>query len=138
MRDAIIVDIDGTIALHEDRRSPFDFTKVALDAPNTPVLELVERLHLSGIAIIFITGRDNNCREDTVAWIDKHVGLAGYVLLMRTPCDTRKDAIAKIELYNNHVKNDYNVKWVLEDRDQMVAAWRGIGLCCLQVAPGAF
>ena len=59
-------------------------------------------------------------------------------LFMRPTGDTRKDSILKKEIYDNHIKGKYNVKYVLDDRDSVVEMWREQGLTCLQVAPGDF
>jgi hypothetical protein len=50
----------------------------------------------------------------------------------------RKDAIVKRELFDAHVRGTWNVNFVLDDRQQVVDMWRGLGLVCLQVAPGDF
>jgi hypothetical protein len=47
----------------------------------------------------------------------------------------------KITLLNlrfNHIRPNYDVKYVIDDRDQVVDMWRSLGLRVLQVAPGNF
>jgi hypothetical protein len=36
------------------------------------------------------------------------------------------------------VRDNFDVQFVLDDRDQVVEMWRAMGLTCLQVAPGNF
>ena len=43
-----------------------------------------------------------------------------------------------MELYEQHVKDHYDVLCVFDDRNQVVDMWREIGLKCLQVQPGDF
>ena len=66
----IIVDIDGTIAERGDR-SPYDMNKVSLDRPKNDVLRIVRSL-AAGYPIIYFTGRDESCREETEKWIAKY------------------------------------------------------------------
>ena len=135
--DAVICDIDGTLALHTDR-SPFDWHRVLEDRPNTPVIELVQLLAAAGITILYTSGRDEMCRDDTAEWLSIHVGVDGP-LLMRARNDNRKDRIVKYELFQKHITGKYNIKFVLDDRDQVVDLWRTeLHLPCFQVAPGDF
>ena len=39
---AIIVDIDGTVALHGDERGHYDYSQVSGDQPNWPVMQVVK------------------------------------------------------------------------------------------------
>jgi hypothetical protein len=57
---------------------------------------------------------------------------------MRPAADSRKDSIVKAELFWEHVAPHWNVRGVIDDRDQVVAMWRALGLMCAQVAPGDF
>lgn len=131
---AWIVDIDGTLALMGER-GPFDWHRVSEDELNLPVVELVT--HLSHhAAIVVMSGRDEVCRADTKAWLDQHVLFD--VLHMRPEGDTRRDAVVKAELFWEHVAPVWNVRGVVDDRDQVVDLWRSMGLMCAQVAPGKF
>jgi predicted kinase len=134
---AIIVDIDGTLAHMDDRRGPFDWGKVGLDRVDENVKSVLKLMWNNNTEIIIMSGRDSVCREDTVKWLDDN-----YVtfdqLLMRSENDTRKDSVVKSELFWRHVAPNYNVQFVLDDRNQVVDFWRSIGLVCWQVAPGDF
>ncbi|MFJ5071268.1 hypothetical protein ACIQC7_33105 [Kitasatospora sp. NPDC088556] len=57
---------------------------------------------------------------------------------MRPTGDSRRDSIVKVEIFDAHVRDTYNVTCVLDDRTQVVQAWRAIGLTVLQVADGDF
>lgn len=139
---AWIVDIDGTLALRGDR-SPYDWSKVGLDAPNKPVITVARALAARS-SLIFMSGRMEQCREQTRLWL--HTFLCGSIicmcsapLMMRKDGDNRPDQIVKRELYERHVQGIYEVEGVLDDRDRVVKMWReDLGLTCLQVAPGAF
>jgi predicted kinase len=137
----ILVDIDGTVALMRNR-SPFDWARVGEDRPNAPVLAVVRAMRAAGCAVIFLSGRDAVCRAETVGWLAQHLDWqvdVDYKLFMRPANDNRKDAIIKRELFDAHIRDQYAVEFVLDDRDQVVALWRNdLGLTCLQVDYGNF
>lgn len=138
MKKAIIVDLDGTMCIF-DERGPFDYHKCDTDLPNEPVLDIVKRYMADPeFAVIFLTGREDVAIDQTKTWIQKHLGGAPDMLLMRKTKDWRKDWIVKKELYETHIKPQYEVLFVLEDRDQVVKMWREEGLTCFQVAEGNF
>lgn len=144
---AIVVDIDGTVALMNGR-SPYDPTRYHTDLQNEAVVELVQQMWTMGEHIVFCSGRDDTYRDSTTAWIEEHLELAPRTeeeepdwpvrLFMRPADDKRNDAIIKRELYEANIKGKYNVRFVLDDRDRVVEMWRSEGLTCLQVAPGDF
>ncbi|MFN2636826.1 MAG: AAA family ATPase [Gemmatimonadaceae bacterium] len=134
---AILVDIDGTVALMADR-SPFDETRVHEDLPNLPVIHLVRDLYATGRQVVFLSGRTDACKAETARWLQTHVGVPYEGLHMRRAGDGRKDSVVKAELFDEHVREVYDVACVLDDRDQVVRMWRDLGLTVLQVADGNF
>lgn len=144
---AYVVDIDGTVANHEGNRSPYDYTKVSGDTPHEDVIELVNNLSNLDYKIIFLSGREDSCKRETLNWLSEYTDL--YVsdldtevaspLYMRKAGDDRADFIIKYELFMEHIAPYYNVVGVLDDRDQVVQnCWRAIGVRCYQVADGDF
>jgi predicted kinase len=146
---AILCDLDGTLAIIGDR-SPYDASECDVkDHPNVPVIETVMAMHAKGVKVVFMSGREDKYREQTVRFIEKYCAIISdkehvfaepipYELYMRSTNDSRKDAIVKRELYDEHVANRYNVLFVLDDRNQVVDAWREMGLACFQVNYGDF
>ena len=59
-------------------------------------------------------------------------------LYMRKDEDRRADYIIKKEIYDEFIEPHYNVQFVLDDRDQIVKMWRGLGLKVLQCQFGDF
>lgn len=45
---------------------------------------------------------------------------------------------AEVKLFDRHVRDRWDIRRVYDDRNQVVAMWRSIGLPCLQVADGDF
>ncbi len=134
---AVLVDIDGTVALL-GTRSPYQEDLVDSDAPNPDVITTVRALAAGGNRIVYCSGRTERSRAATLAWLDRHVGVAYDALLLRPAGDRRRDAVVKLELFDREVRNAYTILCVLEDRASVVKAWRAIGLTVLQVAEGDF
>lgn len=133
--DAIIVDMDGTLAIMGDR-SPYDISRCDLDLPNLPVVETVQKLQESK-TIIIMSGRTDDGKEKTTAWLAKY-GINYQHIYMRGVGDTRKDSIVKQELFERFVQDKYNVSLILDDRQQVVDMWRSLGLTVFQVGEGDF
>jgi hypothetical protein len=147
---AIIVDLDGTVALKGDR-GHFDWGLVGLDFPNWPVIEVVQAVIKQGYVPLFCSGRmmTEKCRQETMIWLYGH-GLWGEqpepkdhmedggVLFMRPDGDHRKDSVVKLEIFDREIRHKYAVLGVFDDRNQVVEMWRALGLTVFQVADGAF
>lgn len=143
--EAIIVDIDGTLA-HMTGRSPYDYTRVMeddLDLPVCGILEDYKQATQHRGQILVCSGRDHTCRKDTLQWLNKYS--VPFDKLFMRPADAVDergnkipDWIVKYQLFNEHIRKSYYVLYVLDDRDQVVRMWRRLGLKCLQVAEGNF
>lgn len=134
---AIICDIDGTLA-HMTDRGPYDTSRYHTDIVDETIREIVSRYKASGIVIILCSGRSEEFKSTTQEWLHRF-GIAYDLLLMRLPGDRTNDALVKKELYTTHIKDKYDILFVLDDRNRVVDMWRNdLGLKCLQVAPGDF
>ena len=156
MRDAWIVDVDGTVALRrqgEGERGPYDWDRVSEDLPNEPVISLVRSMLWVQERVIFVSGRNEVCADATWDWLREHVarGARGpgdklmwenvYGLMMRPDTDEwryAKDDVLKRWIYESRIRGRFNVVGILDDRDRVVRMWRSLGLTCLQVAEGDF
>lgn len=133
----ILVDIDGTLALNKGTRGWFDWARVGEDEPNLPVVNHVRSLIEAGEHVTIMSGRDSVCRTETLAWLKEHLGTE-LPLFMRPEKDNRPDFLVKHELYRNHIEGNFHVRYVLDDRQQVVDLWRNLGFSCWQVAEGNF
>jgi len=135
--EAIICDIDGTIAELGDR-DRFDESRVGVDKPIKPIIDIL-KVYKKGklITLIVFTGRHATCKRETELWLMNNDVPYDH-LYMRAADNNDKDYIIKEELYRKHVEGKYNVLFVLDDRDGVVALWRRLGLKCLQVENGNF
>lgn len=137
---AIISDIDGTVALLGDRNI-YEHAKAGKDPVNKAVACLVLQQKANGTVLIFVTGRSEEFRDITEAWMLEKLGLqkSDYLLYMRPSNDKRPDSEIKKEIYLNQIQNNYNVTLWFEDRQRVVTMVRHeLGLTCVQVDDGLF
>lgn len=134
---AILVDIDGTLALRLGDRLPYDVARVHEDTPNGPVVEAL-RFFATHYTVVLLSARDLSAHSETLRWLRDHEIPFDH-LHMRRAGDLRKDSIVKLDLFNRHVRDAYDVRMVLDDRTQVVVQmWRSLGLSTWQVNPGDF
>lgn len=129
---AVICDIDGTLAHMNGKRGPHDLSKVHLDDVDVDVRQILDTYHFeSEIAVILLSGRDSVCQEATLNWLNTN-RVKFDQLFMRTQGDIRSDTIVKRELFDEHIRDKYNVRLVLDDRPKVCRMWRDLGLKVLQ------
>ena len=145
----VIFDLDGTLALIDDRRDlatkdngKFDWDvffnpdNISLDLPNVPVIQMANILHKQGFRIFILSGRSDVTHQATVDWLNDN-GVWWDHLVMRPQ--------NQLYLPDNDLKQGWldtigkdNVAMVFDDRNQVVDMWRQNGLTCFQVADGNF
>jgi phosphoglycolate phosphatase-like HAD superfamily hydrolase len=100
-----VFDLDGTLADLEHRRHLIlrdepdhraFFAAVGGDTPIVPVINMLRTLHAAGHQIEIWSGRSDECREATEAWLRQH-GVPEVPLIMRTAGDKRPDEIMKMD-----------------------------------------
>jgi len=149
---AIIVDIDDTVAL-SGGRDPHDASCIHEDIPNKPVIDFI-RDYIWGISnkpyygctfsayLLFVTVREEKYRRETNEWLFDHIIYSedpvcdeDYVrLYMRPTGDIRSDTHVKQDIFHRLIKDNFYVRFVLDDNNQTVEGWRALGLPCFQVA----
>lgn len=133
---AWIFDIDGTVHIGGDR-GVFDIESCVVDKRCETAHTLYHALEPL-FPIIFCTGRDEEHREVTEAWLARN-GFGGYTeLFMRPRGDTRPDQDVKEEIYKTHIEPKYEIIGCIDDRNRVVERYREMGLTVLQIRPGDF
>ena len=142
-----IFDIDGTLAdcshrLHHIQKQPKDwdgfFADCHLDAPHPHIIGLAKDLwSIQDSAIVFVSGRSDQCRDQTKEWLLTH-GLPPGPLYMRKAGDHRDDDTIKLELLAEVRADGFDPVMAFDDRNRVVKAWRDAGIPCAQVAEGDF
>ena len=133
--ECYLFDIDGTLALMNGKRGPFDWNKVHLDDVNEIVKEQLIFLHKNNYKIIIMSGRDESCMELTKNWFNVN-NIPFDDMFMRTKDDYRKDSVIKTELYEKYIKDKYFVKAVFDDRLQVIDTWYKLGIFTFNVNQG--
>jgi hypothetical protein len=133
---AVIVDLDGTLARMEGR-GPYDWDRVGEDALDPVVAGMVDTAQRQDCRVLIVSGREDVCRDTTTDWLRRH-NIAYSGLWMRAAGDHRPDRDVKADLYRDHIEGKYNIRYVLDDRDSVVAFWRSKGLKVLQCEYGSF
>jgi predicted kinase len=142
----IIVDLDGTIA-KMNGRSPYETTRVYEDLPRPHVIHAVKALyeyysHFKDTYLLFVSGRDGSCEGDTLRWI---IDIAQFDpsafrmnLWMRTAGDTTRDSIVKNQIFDKHIRGNYQIVGVFDDHEQVIReSWLPKGLPVFNVGDGS-
>lgn len=133
---AFLFDLDGTTFHMGNKRSPYAHN-VDVDDPDEVVLDIVRRFIDTGLVAVAMSGREEITRGLTVKALSDN-GVEPDALFMRANKDMRKDSVIKAELFDKYVRDNYDVQFVLDDRNQVVEMWRQMGIKCLQVEDGNF
>lgn len=150
----IIFDLDGTLAdcshrqylvhnLTRGVKPQWDefFAACVHDKPVRPVIDVfLALLNERKTEVRIWSGRSSQVRWDTRCWLDSHIGVWNWDLMLRMrpegdhmPDEQLKEQWLKIELGLGT-----RIEMVFDDRDKVVAMWRRHGIICAQVAPGDF
>lgn len=132
----IVVDMDGTLALVDGLRNPYDWSKCAADPVNKPVRDAVLAMHSAGHEIVICSGRDNKAKTLTATWLSEH-NIPYKALYMRKENDTRPDYIIKHEMWQD-ITNQYYIVTMFDDRSSVVSHARNAGFTVFQVSKGDF
>jgi len=140
--DAVIFDLDGTLALIGDR-NPYDASQCEYDKLNIPVFNALRMYKNSGYRIIICSGRSEEFVKQTDSWLKKN-GIAPDLFIMRDPEAKDEngqriaDDVLKKSMFMNNIMENFNVEVVFDDRQRVVDMWRDLGLTVFQVADGRF
>ena len=151
MKNTIIFDLDGTIALVDKRREASKLpdgkmnwdewsnpSNIKLDEPNEPVIKMAQLFAEDGFNIVIFSGRSDKTERTTRSWLSRN-RVPFHKLVMR-PHKTMNfvpDEILKKDMLDKHIDID-DIFMVVDDRQKVVDMWRSLGLTVFQVAPGDF
>jgi predicted kinase len=124
---AYLFDLDGTL-FHMEDRGPYEWDKVGTDAVDNCVKEVLRGLWNNNNKILLVSGRDSACRDETAGSLYRN-GIPYDYLFMRSSGDCRRDSIVKEEIFWKRIADNYNVKAVFDDRNQVIReCWEAIGI----------
>ncbi|MGW7266037.1 phosphatase domain-containing protein [Streptomyces sp. NPDC054842] len=126
-RPLAVFDLDGTLAdtAHRQRfleRKPRDWDAFFAAAPHDPPLEegvALARDSAGECEVLYLTGRPERCRRDTLAWLAAQ-GLPEGTLRMRRDDDRRPARRTKLEILRR-LAREREIR-VFVDDDELVCA----------------
>jgi RNA ligase len=131
LKQCIVFDIDGTLALNKSGRSYYDMTRVDEDDVNVPVADTCRIFYQSGFHIIICSGRSDDSLPKTVWWL-RHHNIPFNDIYMRKLHDNRKDFVVKEEIWRE-IAEKYYIMCMYDDRESVVYHARKLGLTVFQV-----
>jgi len=151
MKNTIIFDLDGTLALIDKRRELarkpngkinfdifHDSANIKFDKPNWPVIKMAQLFAEQEFKIVIFSGRSDKTATATLSWLSQ--SKVPFNKLVMRPHKTKNfvpDDILKKDMLDKYVDID-DVFLVVDDRDKVVKMWRDLGLTVFQVADGDF
>ena len=145
MKNVVLCDIDHTISDASRRdylldNRPIDWygyhSIAGGDEPVDAIVDLIRALDSQGYVVIGLTARPEKWRGITVDWLVRH-DIPLEDLIMRpddgfTPAAELKYNLA-IDHFGSETELKSRVSLVLDDRDDIVEKFNGLGLVTLQV-----
>lgn len=137
MKDAVIFDMDGTLANvssirhylkrwdESKGRSVKDFNAFHAESVNVPphshVVNAAQVAHMLGKAVLIVTARRWMWRDHTAWWLAMH-DVPSDMLMMRDDNDNRPDYEVKRDMLAT-IRNAYNVIHAWDDNPSIVQLW---------------
>ena len=151
MKNTIIFDLDGTLALIDKRRElsrkpngKIDFKilhnpiNIKFDKPNKPVVKMAQLFAEQEFKIVIFSGRSDKTATATVSWLSQNkVPFNKLVMRPHKTMNFIPDDVLKKNMLDKHV-DITDVFLVVDDRQKVVDMWRDLGLTVFQVAEGNF
>jgi hypothetical protein len=153
MNKTVIFDLDGTLALIDERRKIsiknngkmdwdtfFDPKNIDLDIPNERVIQMARLLSNNGNWITILSGRSEITKDATIKWLKKFNVPFDEIKMRPTSNEFKfmRDDDLKEKWLNELFPNKSEIFAVFDDRNKVVDMWRRNGLTCFQVADGDF
>lgn len=150
---AVICDLDGTLCNLDHRlkyikgkTKDWDkfFSLVREDTVIEPVAYLLDALlacvgSIWHAEILFVSGRPEKTRRDTLSWITTTAQLEfldsvnNPKLYMRKDGDFRPDTIVKSEILDQIIAEGYEVLFAIDDRPSVIKMWEDRGIFVFRV-----
>ena len=138
MRPLAVFDVDGVLAdvrhrLHHLAGRPKDWDAFFAAAPADQPLPQGVALAVEAAKdceVVYVTGRPERCRDDTLAWFARH-GLPAGRLSMRAARDHRPARLAKPQLLRR-LAGDQPVAVVVDDDLEVCDAYEAAGWSVLR------
>lgn len=132
----VVTDLDGTLTTGPKNRSPYDWSQVGNDDINLGVSHVLDGISLIDYAKVFVfSGRDEVCRPETEAWLEKHDIVYDELHMRRSDhykvdgdpkSGQAADTLVKSEMIEKYIRGKYNVLLWFDDRVQVANMLRDV------------
>lgn len=139
MRNAVIIDMDGTLAnvsgiRHfvipnaERRYKDFDaFHRESVNVPpNSQAVDIARQAHGDGLAVLIVTARRHKWRHHTAWFLAMH-DIPSEALFMRHDNDHRSDVAVKRDILAR-IRREWNPILAVDDNPAIVNLWISEGI----------
>ncbi len=142
---AVVFDLDGTLCDCAHRRHFMqcrpkmreEFHAACIDdGVNPAVKKLLDFAVLGDCRIVLLSARPHRFKAQTTEWLKKNHIVYDQLILSLYPELT--DPQFKLKMYKGLIEPFYEVLFVVDDRDSVVAMWRDLGITCFDVAGNHF
>lgn len=124
--DGVLADVRHRLRFVESRPKDWDaFFSAAVHDPPLPQGVALAQESARDCEVVYVTGRPERCRRDTLAWFAEH-GLPEGRLSMRRPRDFRPARVAKLDLLRT-ISADRTVAVVVDDDLQVCDVYAAAG-----------
>lgn len=140
MKKLFIFDLDGTLCDITHRLPlikcekpdwPSFYRSCVSDKPKRWVIDLLDIVKHHG-DILILSGRSNEVEGYTRDWLKDH-GIMYDYLVMREAGNTEPDDDLKQKMLDDFLRDkDFQVQFIVDDRQRVVDMWRRIGYNVLQ------
>ncbi|WP_229053377.1 hypothetical protein [Aeromicrobium sp. Leaf350] len=136
MRDAVIIDLDGTLVdtsgvehLLEGEDKDFRaFQEAAVGCPPNPALvEVAREQAAAGRAVLIVSSREFIWLDHTLDWLVEHE-VPHDAVYLRIVGDFRPDVEVKREILTTIGNDGYRVLEAWDDQERVSAMWREEGI----------
>jgi len=129
--DGVLADVRHRLHLVAGRPKRWDaFFDAAVDDPPLAEGLRLARASAEDCDVVYLTGRPERCRAQTLAWLDRH-GLPAGQLSMRRGRDFRPARVAKLELLRRLARTRA-VAVTVDDDKQVCDAYESAGFRVLR------
>lgn len=138
-KNIVICDIDGTVANNDHRQHYLEgkkdwvgfFSDLINDKPIHQVIKKVKDLESKGKKIIFLSGRPEKTRKETIKWLKRYF-FFDFDLLMRADGDRRNKIEVKTEIFEKNLL-EHNIEIIFENDEELINLWRQFDLEVFEV-----
>lgn len=134
MRNAVIFDMDGTLAnvssirhyLKPNVHHGKDFDRFHAESVNVPphshVVNAAQVAHMLGNDVLIVTARKHKFRHHTAFWLAMH-GIPSDAMFMRSNNDNRSDYLVKKDILST-IRKAWNPIYAWDDNPAIIRLWK--------------